>query len=114
MPDGIPPGTSAELGRSGNPQHIESDSDRAQRHRKLGLFLIPVCRMGFLPCNRGSLGISSHHAHEVAWGRIHNQTKLNRYDHARVVELDPAGSNSQFALDKFREANRKKNAWVTH
>ena len=58
---------------------IEDAGDRAQKRRKMGHMRIPLDKIGFWDCNRGGLGISAHHAHEVAWDCLANKTKLERY-----------------------------------
>ena len=45
---------------------LEDAGDRAQKRRKQGQLRIPLDQIGFWKENRGGLGISSHHAHEVA------------------------------------------------
>ena len=58
---------------------IEDAGDRAQKRRKMGHMRISLDRIGFWDGNRGGLGISAHHAHEVAWDCLANKTKLERY-----------------------------------
>ena len=45
----------------------EDAGDRAQRLRNTGLIRVQLRKIGFWPDNRGTLGISSYHAMEVAW-----------------------------------------------
>ena len=54
-----------------SPSVIEDALDRAQRHREIGLTRRSVDDIGFLSCNRGSLGLSAYHIHEVLFGMIH-------------------------------------------
>ena len=77
-------------------------ADIAQKHRKIGLCRISLHQLGFLEENRGGLGISPYHNHEVAWDCVANGVKLNRYGHVDVVRL-PANK-----LEAFRETNRNR------
>ena len=79
---------------------VEDASDRAQRHRKHGLVRIRLELIGFWPDNRGGLGISPYHVHDVAWDCAANKTKLPRYGHVDIVEI-PAP-----LLEQIREINR--------
>ena len=64
--------------------------DRAEKHRcKCGVIRVRVGRMGFLPNNRGGMGMSSYHAHEVAADRMNNGTSENRYGAVKLVRLNP-------------------------
>ena len=81
---------------------IDDAGDRAQKHLKPGLVRIPLDQIGFWPGNRGGLGISSHHRHEVAWDCVANKTKLQRYGHVDLIEI-PAES-----LQQIRDANRER------
>ena len=72
-------------GKRGFP--LESASDRAQKHRKVGQVRIPLEFLGFLPDNRGGMGISPFHVHEVAWDVVANTTKTTRYREVEVVKL---------------------------
>ena len=81
---------------------LEDASDRAHKHRKIGNLRIPVDQLGFLPDNRGGMGILPYHVHEVAWDCLANKTKLSRYQQVDVVKL-PHGK-----LQEVLEANRNK------
>ena len=81
---------------------LEDASDRAQKHRKAGNMRIPLDKIGFWPDNRGGVGCSSHHVHEVAWDCKANKTKLTRYEHVDLVEIP---SN---ALQEIRDINRER------
>ncbi len=54
---------------------LEDPGDRAQTRRKLGNVRIPLEQIGFHEENRGGLGISPHHAHEVCWDQIRAQSR---------------------------------------
>ena len=58
-----------------------------RKKRKQGCMRIPLDRIGFWPGDRGGLGISSHHMHEVAWDCVANKTKLHRYGHVDLIEI---------------------------
>ena len=77
-------------------------SDRAQSKRKYGERRIPLEQLGFWPGNRGTLGISGHHVHEVAYDVLTRRTKIARYIHASVIEIP------KDMLAEIREANRKE------
>ena len=66
---------------------VEDAGDRAQKHRKAGLVRISLDRIAFWPDNRGGMGLSSHHVHEVAWDCKTNKTKLQRYGHVDIIEV---------------------------
>ena len=66
-----------------------------------GHLRIPARQLGFLPSNRGSLGITPYHAHEICNDRMVNGTSLRRYSYAKVVLLGDKA-------DEIREINRKK------
>ena len=68
---------------------------------KPGSVRIPLDQIGFWPGNRGGLGISPYHVHEVAWDCKVNITKLQRYHHVDLVEIP------QNMLQAFRDANRQ-------
>ena len=69
---------------------------------KPGCVRIPLDQIGFWPGNRGALGISSHHVHEVAWDCKCNKTKLQRYQHVDLIEIP------QEQLLQVRDANRER------
>ena len=83
-------------------QKLDDDPlDRALSHREAGLERRPLSDLGFLEANRGQLGISSTHVHEVAFSCFAG-VKLYRYkqvDAVRVPEHD---------LKKFRTANEQR------
>ena len=81
---------------------MEDAGDRAQKMRKTGLVRIPLDKIGFCPDNRGGLGISPYHAHEVAWDCLSNKTRISRYVHVDVVEIPEAD------LQRVRDTNKRK------
>ena len=83
-------------------EQLEDAGDRAQKRRKQGMVRIPLDKIGFWPDNRGGLGMSSHHLHEVAWDCKANKTKLQRYGYVDLVEI-PAG-----CLQQVLDANRQR------
>ena len=99
-PSGLP--AKVMTGQSKQEQdQVESPADRAERYRRPGTSRVFVDRMGFLSFNRGGLGVAGHHVHEVAWDRLRNNTRLDRYNFVKVVEL---GSH----VDEVRRYNRLK------
>ena len=92
----------SSLKRSNVLLELEDASDRAQKVRKHGLVRVDVKYVGFLPSNRGGLGISGHHVHEVAWDCMANKVKLTRYGHVDIIEIPPE------RLDEIRKTNREK------
>ena len=66
-----------------------------------GLVHIPLEKIGFWPSNRGGLGISSYHVHEVAWHCKTNKTKLQRYQPVDLIEIPK--DCLQHILDENRE-----------
>ena len=79
---------------------LEDAGDRAQKKRKAGLMRVPLEKIGFWPGNRGGLGISPYHVHEVAWDCVANKTKLSRYGHVDLLEVPSS------LLPTFRKENR--------
>ena len=75
--------------------------DRALRFREEGLFRKKLDELGFLPCNRGNLGISGHHVHEVAWSCILG-IRANRYKQVEVVRVPES------CLDDWRRSNAER------
>jgi len=75
--------------------------DRALSFREVGLERLDLDLLGFHPLNRGSLGISSVHVHEVAWS-CNAGVKLYRYKQVDVVRVP------EDALEAFRNANKAK------
>ena len=47
-----------------------------------------VRRFGFLPMNRGGMGMAPMHAHDVARDRMDNGTSENRYGAVKLVRLN--------------------------
>ena len=83
-------------------EHLNDDPlDRALSHREVGLERHSLAELGFHPNNRGQLGISSTHVHEVAWSCF-GGIKLYRYKQVDVVRVPES------ALKEFRDANEKK------
>ena len=66
---------------------VEDAGDRAQKYRRLGLVRIDLDKLLFWPPNRGGVGVSAYHAHEVAWDCKSNKTKASRYNHIDIVEI---------------------------
>ena len=81
---------------------LEDASDRAQGNRRLELVRIPFDHIGFIPQNRGGLGINPHHVHEVGHDGVTNGIKQARYGHVCLVEVLPE------KLEEVRAANVKK------
>ena len=81
---------------------LQSAADRAETYRQTGEQRIDVGRFGYLECNRGGLGISSPHVHEVCEDRMKNKTRLARYVAVKAVILE-----GDF-LKRTREANEEK------
>ena len=69
--------------------NLECASDRAQKKRRAGVVRIGLEQMLFWPDNRGGMGVSGHHLHEVAWDCLANQTKVQRYNHVDLIEIAP-------------------------
>ena len=69
-------------------QRVLSPADRAEEFRIPGEMRVPVDKMGFLACNRGGLGISPNHVHEVCEDRMKNGTRPSRYVAVKVVQLE--------------------------
>ena len=62
--------------------------DRAEKYRRSGITRMPVRRFGFLPMNRGGMGMSPMHAHDIARDRMDNGTSENRYGAVKLVRLN--------------------------
>ena len=58
-------------------QRVVSAVDRAEKFRIPGETRVDVELMGFLKMNRGGLGISPAHAHEICEDRMKNGTRLS-------------------------------------
>jgi hypothetical protein len=76
--------------------------DRAQKHRKSGLVRVSLDQIAFWPGNRGNLGLSPYHIHEVAWDCKANKTKLQRYGHVDLIEIPT------FQLPQIVAANQER------
>ena len=63
---------------------------------------VDLDKIGFWPHNRGGLGISPYHVHEVAQDCKCNKTKLERYHQVDLIEIP------QDMLQKIRDANRDR------
>ena len=80
---------------------LEDAADRARKKRKCALMRVPLEKIGFWPGNRGGLGCSAYHIHEVAHDCLANKTRLERYGHVDLLEIPKE------LLDEFREHNRQ-------
>jgi hypothetical protein len=67
------------------PASLMDPLDRAQTYRQGAIVRIKVDEIGFLPANRGNVGICPYHAHEIAWDCMSNKVKTNRYKHVDIV-----------------------------
>ena len=83
-------------------QDLEDAGDGAQKRRKPGLVRIGLDEIGFWPDNRGGLGLSPYHAHEVAHDCKANKTKISRYDHVALIEIP------EEKLQEIRDTNRAR------
>ena len=81
---------------------LRSPVDRAEQYRIANEQRIETDRFGFMDCNRGGLGISSPHVHEVAEDRMKNRTRLARYGAVKGVILEGEW------LVKIRKVNAEK------
>ena len=81
---------------------LASAVDRAEKYRLAGESRIDIDRFGYLECNRGGLGISPPHAHEVCEDRMKNKTRIARYVAVKAVILE-----GDFLI-KTRAANEEK------
>jgi hypothetical protein len=75
--------------------------DRALTYREEGYDRKDVDVFGFLQRNRGNLGISSSHIHEVAWS-CKDSVKLNRYKQVECVRVPAA------KLQDWKKCNKAK------
>ena len=80
---------------------LEDPLDRALSYREHGLDRKNLDDIGFLPSNRGSLGLSGHHVHEVSWSCVRG-VKLVRYKQVDIVRM------SEAKLSDWREKNKHK------
>ena len=69
-------------------QRVLSAADRAEQFRIPGEMRVPVDQMGFLKNNRGGMGISPLHVHEICEDRMKNGTRPARYVAVKVVKLE--------------------------
>ena len=70
-------------------------------YREEGFNRIPLQEIGFYPGNRGHMGVSGHHVHEVA-GSCIGGIKLCRYKQVDIVRVP------QQSVEAWREANKLK------
>ena len=68
---------------------VQDPGDRAEAKRKGVPTRVLLSKMGFYYGNRGGLGISSHHVHEVAHDCMTNKTKPTRYNYVALIEIPP-------------------------
>ena len=84
-------------------ESLADSGDRAANYRKPGgNCRFDLERLAFHPDNRGGLGCSAWHAHEVAWDGTDNGVSLRRYKEVEIVEIPP-----EF-LQGIKDANRRK------
>ncbi len=88
--------------RSASGAGLQDASDRAAKHRCVGLRRIPLEQLGFWPGNRGGLGVAGYHSHEVAQDIMVNKMKTERYGAVNVVRVPDE------RLTAWREANLRK------
>ena len=81
---------------------LTAPSDRAESYRRPGNVRKHLSMLGFHPYNRGGMGISSHHAHECGWDCMDSRVRLQRYGHAKVVEVP------NDCMEEFRRTNKNK------
>ena len=81
---------------------IKDPSDRAQKRRRPDLRRVLLRQIGFSPFNRGGLGISPFHVHEVCHDCLSNGVKITRYHHVYLVEIP------RDRLEEIREVNRQR------
>jgi len=81
---------------------VHDAGDRAQTFRNPGVQRIDIDEIGYWKGNRGGLGISPQHIHDVAWDCMSNGVKLPRYNCVDVVEVpgDMMGEFHQYNKDK--------------
>jgi len=83
-------------------QKLDDDPlDRALSYREVGLERRPLAELGFCEANRGQLGLSSTHVHEVAFSCF-SGVKLYRYKQVDVVRVPEHG------LKAWRAANEQR------
>ena len=80
--------------QSGSQPTREDDGERAAGYRTSGgSFRMPLDRLGFFPGNRGGMGCSGSHVHEVAWDGTANKVKLRRYKEIEIAAI-PEGKHA--------------------
>ena len=90
------------LEQSSLKRQCEGPGDRAQKKRKtaLGIVRIPLEKIGFWPENRGGMGLSSYHVHEVALDCMQNTTKITRYNFVDLIEIPDNLKNEILAANR--------------
>ena len=66
---------------------IEDAADRAERKRKHGTQRVPLNKIGFWPANRGGVGVSSTHIHEVCSDIKTNKIRRQRYEPLQLMAV---------------------------
>ena len=84
------------------PGIIIDDLDRALSHKNGNIVRLDTRKLGLLLNNRGGLGISPKHVHEVARSMLKDGVRLNRYICVDVVPVPSC------ALEAWRLANKQK------
>jgi hypothetical protein len=84
------------------PGIIIDDLDRALSHKNGNIVRLDTRKLGLLLNNRGGLGISPKHVHEVARSMLKDGVRLNRYICVDVVPVPSC------ALEGWRLANKQK------
>jgi hypothetical protein len=82
---------------------LEDAADRAERHRKHAQQRVNLRQVGFWPKNRGGVGVSSTHIHEVCSDIRTNKIRRQRYEPLQLLAV-PEGP----MLEKFKAANKSK------
>ena len=93
--------SAASVGVKRSASALQDPLDRALQYREEGLDRKSLDDLGFLANNRGNLGISPHHVHEVAWSCLKG-VKTVRYKQVDVVKVP------QTHLEKWRDANKSR------
>ena len=83
-------------------QRVLSAADRAEQFRIPGETRVPVDKMGFLSVNRGGMGISPSHVHEICADRMQNGTRPARYVAVKVVKLEGKWLEDTLRVNKER------------
>ena len=66
---------------------LQDPADRAQTYRKGPLQRIHLDQIGYHSDNRGGLGCSSRHTHEVSRDCVMNGVQPRRYKHVDIVKI---------------------------